>query len=147
MLGHAGGRCRPGRQRRARLPHAVLPGCIAAGCFAARSERPGSAVPAAPSLLWRQPLIPPAAAPSPQEGLEFSFTPLEAAVALPASPFCVWYYRRKHWFANNVLGLAFRWVAAAGQARGTTAATTGFPTTCCAAPGLQVGLLPAAPPG
>ncbi|KAL4427143.1 hypothetical protein ABPG77_001147 [Micractinium sp. CCAP 211/92] len=42
-----------------------------------------------------------------KEGLEFSFTPLEALVALPASPFCVWYYRRKHWFANNVLGLAF----------------------------------------
>ncbi|KAL4459154.1 hypothetical protein ABPG75_014019 [Micractinium tetrahymenae] len=42
-----------------------------------------------------------------KEGLEFSFTPLDALVALPASPFCVWYYRRKHWFANNVLGLAF----------------------------------------
>lgn len=42
-----------------------------------------------------------------KEGLEFSFTPLEALLALPATPFCVWYYRRKHWFANNVLGLAF----------------------------------------
>lgn len=31
-------------------------------------------------------------------------------MALPTSPFCVWYYRRKHWFANNVLGLAFRCV-------------------------------------
>lgn len=42
-----------------------------------------------------------------KEGLDFSFTPLEAALALPASAFCLWYYRHKHWFANNVLGLAF----------------------------------------
>lgn len=43
-----------------------------------------------------------------QEGLEFSFTPLELLISLPASAFCIWYYRRKHWFANNLLGLAFR---------------------------------------
>lgn len=43
-----------------------------------------------------------------QEGLEFSFTPLELLLAAPTSIFCLWYYRRKHWFANNVLGLAFR---------------------------------------
>ncbi|PSC74237.1 Signal peptide peptidase 2 isoform A [Micractinium conductrix] len=42
-----------------------------------------------------------------KEGLEFSFTPMEGLAALPASAFCLWYYRRKHWFANNVLGLAF----------------------------------------
>ncbi|EFN53579.1 hypothetical protein CHLNCDRAFT_36436 [Chlorella variabilis] len=42
-----------------------------------------------------------------KEGLEFSFTPLELLISLPASAFCIWYYRRKHWFANNLLGLAF----------------------------------------
>lgn len=42
-----------------------------------------------------------------KEGLEFSFTPLELLLAAPTSIFCLWYYRRKHWFANNVLGLAF----------------------------------------
>lgn len=42
-----------------------------------------------------------------KEGLGFSFTPLELLTSIPASAFCVWYYRRKHWFANNVLGLAF----------------------------------------
>ncbi|PRW61442.1 signal peptide peptidase-like [Chlorella sorokiniana] len=42
-----------------------------------------------------------------KEGLEFSFTPLELLLAAPTSLFCLWYYRRKHWFANNMLGLAF----------------------------------------
>lgn len=44
----------------------------------------------------------------PQEGLEFSFTPLELLLAAPTSAFCLWYYLRKHWFANNMLGMAFR---------------------------------------
>lgn len=44
-----------------------------------------------------------------QEGAEFSFTPLELALAVPAGAFCAWYYAQKHWFANNVLGLAFRY--------------------------------------
>ena len=44
-----------------------------------------------------------------QEGAEFTFTPLELALAVPVGAFCTWYYTRKHWFANNVLGLAFRW--------------------------------------
>ena len=65
-----------------------------------------------------RPILPaPAPAPAPahlspptQDGLEFSFTHLELVAAVPASLFCVWYYRRKHWFANNALGLAFRWV-------------------------------------
>lgn len=56
-----------------------------------------------------------------QEGLEFSFTPLEMLLALPASLFCLWYYSRKHWFANNVLGLAFR-CAGADSAGAATAA-------------------------
>lgn len=43
-----------------------------------------------------------------QDGLEFSFTPLELLLSAPTSLFCLWYYRRKHWFANNVLGMAFR---------------------------------------
>ncbi len=57
---------------------------------------------------------PPAALPLPpifflpQEGLEFSFTPLELLLAAPTSAFCLWYYLRKHWFANNMLGMAFR---------------------------------------
>jgi hypothetical protein len=55
----------------------------------------------------------------PQEGADFSFTPLELLVAAPASAFCLWYYRRKHWFANNVLGLAFRWVGGGGGRAGT----------------------------
>jgi len=44
----------------------------------------------------------------PPEGLEFSFTPLGSALAAPTSAFCLWYYLRKHWFANNMLGMAFR---------------------------------------
>ena len=62
--------------------------------------------------------MPATAPPLLQEGLDFSFTPLEAALALPASAFCLWYDRHKHWFANNVLGLAFR---CAGYCGGTAA--------------------------
>ena len=42
-----------------------------------------------------------------KEGLEISFTPLEAALSLPAAAFCAWYWATKHWAANNALGLAF----------------------------------------
>lgn len=65
-------------------------------CFGAMTLHPGALIPLThlPSHL--------------QEGLEFSFTPLELVLAVPASLFCGWYYRRRHWFANNVLGLAFR---------------------------------------
>jgi minor histocompatibility antigen H13 len=41
------------------------------------------------------------------DGLQFSFTGIEAFLALPALSFCVWYYATKHWAANNALGLAF----------------------------------------
>ncbi|GAB4813141.1 hypothetical protein N2152v2_000187 [Parachlorella kessleri] len=42
-----------------------------------------------------------------KEGLDISFTYLEGLIGLAASAFCTWYYTRKHWMANNVLGLAF----------------------------------------
>jgi minor histocompatibility antigen H13 len=41
------------------------------------------------------------------DGLDLAFTPLEAALALPAAAFCAWYWTSKHWAANNALGLAF----------------------------------------
>eukprot|EP00270_Netrium_digitus_P008788 TRINITY_DN2643_c0_g1_i2.p1 TRINITY_DN2643_c0_g1~~TRINITY_DN2643_c0_g1_i2.p1 ORF type:complete len:357 (+),score=98.05 TRINITY_DN2643_c0_g1_i2:452-1522(+) len=40
-------------------------------------------------------------------GLEIEFTLAQIVAGIPAAAFCVWYVQRKHWFANNVLGLAF----------------------------------------
>jgi hypothetical protein len=45
--------------------------------------------------------------PSMQDGLEFSFTYLEGVISLGSGAFCVWYYLKKHWLANNMLGLGF----------------------------------------
>jgi len=41
------------------------------------------------------------------EGAEVSFTPLETLLTLPAAGLCYWYWQKKHWVANNALGLAF----------------------------------------
>lgn len=42
-----------------------------------------------------------------QEGLEFSFSPLEIVLSAGAALFSAWYLKQRHWFASNVLGLAF----------------------------------------
>jgi minor histocompatibility antigen H13 len=41
------------------------------------------------------------------EGFEFSFSTLEAFLAIPAAGFCYWYWTTKHWLGNNALGIAF----------------------------------------
>ena len=35
------------------------------------------------------------------------FTRSQVLSGLPAAAFCVWYVLKKHWLANNTLGLAF----------------------------------------
>ncbi|RMZ52271.1 hypothetical protein APUTEX25_001661, partial [Auxenochlorella protothecoides] len=42
-----------------------------------------------------------------KEGLEFSFSPLEIVLSAGAALFSAWYLKQRHWFASNVLGLAF----------------------------------------
>ncbi|KAL6784921.1 PSL1 [Auxenochlorella protothecoides x Auxenochlorella symbiontica] len=42
-----------------------------------------------------------------KEGLEFSFSPLEIVLSAAAALFSAWYLKQRHWFASNVLGLAF----------------------------------------
>ena len=42
-----------------------------------------------------------------QEPLEISLTTPEIAAAAVSTAFCAWYFLKKHWLANNVLGLAF----------------------------------------
>ncbi|GAA0159708.1 aspartic protease [Lithospermum erythrorhizon] len=39
--------------------------------------------------------------------LEFEFTRSQVIAAIPGTFFCAWYASKKHWLANNVLGLAF----------------------------------------
>ncbi|XP_057515098.1 signal peptide peptidase 2 [Amaranthus tricolor] len=39
--------------------------------------------------------------------LEFEFTRSQVVAAIPGFFFCVWYAAKKHWLANNILGLAF----------------------------------------
>eukprot|EP00271_Cylindrocystis_brebissonii_P015672 TRINITY_DN38635_c0_g1_i1.p1 TRINITY_DN38635_c0_g1~~TRINITY_DN38635_c0_g1_i1.p1 ORF type:complete len:380 (-),score=70.01 TRINITY_DN38635_c0_g1_i1:247-1386(-) len=39
--------------------------------------------------------------------LEVEFTRSQLVATFPASLFCVWYVLKKHWLANNALGLAF----------------------------------------
>ncbi|KAL2941968.1 Signal peptide peptidase [Bienertia sinuspersici] len=39
--------------------------------------------------------------------LEVEFTRSQAVAAIPGFFFCVWYAAKKHWLANNILGLAF----------------------------------------
>ena len=37
----------------------------------------------------------------------FELTVSELMAGIPASGFCVWYILKKHWLANNILGIAF----------------------------------------
>lgn len=39
--------------------------------------------------------------------LEIEFTKSQLVAAIPGTFFCVWYAKKKHWLANNILGLAF----------------------------------------
>ncbi|CAA0822978.1 Signal peptide peptidase [Striga hermonthica] len=39
--------------------------------------------------------------------LEVEFTKSQIVAAIPGTFFCVWYASKKHWLANNILGLAF----------------------------------------
>lgn len=40
-------------------------------------------------------------------GVEVDFTRSQLLSGLPAAAFCLWYVLKKHWLANNTLGLAF----------------------------------------
>lgn len=90
---------------------AVGPENTGAGAWAAQSpRRTGSPHPLLPPPLFpprRQ--SPPSTADTrnPQDGLEFSFTLLELLLSAGAALFSAWYLRDRHWFASNVLGLAF----------------------------------------
>ncbi|DBB18529.1 TPA: hypothetical protein ACH3X3_000169 [Trebouxia sp. C0006] len=42
-----------------------------------------------------------------KEPVDFTITAPECAGAAMSLLFCVWYFKEKHWLANNVLGLAF----------------------------------------
>ncbi|KAK4441415.1 Signal peptide peptidase [Sesamum alatum] len=39
--------------------------------------------------------------------LEVEFTKSQLVAAIPGTFFCIWYASKKHWLANNILGLAF----------------------------------------
>lgn len=39
--------------------------------------------------------------------LEIEISAAQVLAGLPSAAFCAWYVRQKHWFASNVLGLAF----------------------------------------
>ncbi|XP_076940949.1 signal peptide peptidase-like [Bidens hawaiensis] len=41
------------------------------------------------------------------KSLVVEFTRSQVVAAIPGSFFCVWYVAKKHWLANNILGLAF----------------------------------------
>ncbi|CAA0805853.1 Signal peptide peptidase [Striga hermonthica] len=49
-------------------------------------------------IVWRFPYI---------RALEFEFTKSQIIAAIPGAFFCAWYASKKHWLANNTLGLAF----------------------------------------
>ncbi|KAL1337841.1 hypothetical protein HN51_032536 [Arachis hypogaea] len=49
-------------------------------------------------IVWRFPYF---------RSLEIEFTRSQIVAAIPGTFFCVWYALRKHWLANNILGLAF----------------------------------------
>ncbi|KAL2238570.1 LOW QUALITY PROTEIN: signal peptide peptidase [Sesamum indicum] len=49
-------------------------------------------------IIWRFPYI---------RSLEVEFTKSQIVAAIPGIFFCAWYASKKHWLANNVLGLAF----------------------------------------
>ncbi|KAK6164059.1 hypothetical protein DH2020_000923 [Rehmannia glutinosa] len=48
--------------------------------------------------VWRFPYI---------RSLEVKFTKSQIIAAIPGTFFCAWYALKKHWLANNILGLAF----------------------------------------
>jgi hypothetical protein len=39
--------------------------------------------------------------------VEVEFTKSQLVAGIPGTLFCVWYVMKKHWLANNTLGLAF----------------------------------------
>uniref|UniRef100_A0A7C8Z1X1 Uncharacterized protein n=1 Tax=Opuntia streptacantha TaxID=393608 RepID=A0A7C8Z1X1_OPUST len=49
-------------------------------------------------IVWRFPYF---------RSLEVDFTRSQIVAAIPGFFFCVWYASKKHWLANNILGLAF----------------------------------------
>ncbi|KAI3450029.1 hypothetical protein Pfo_006694 [Paulownia fortunei] len=49
-------------------------------------------------IVWRFPYI---------RSLEVEFTKSQIIAAIPGTFFCAWYASKKHWLANNILGLAF----------------------------------------
>ncbi|KAL9234810.1 hypothetical protein vseg_009636 [Gypsophila vaccaria] len=49
-------------------------------------------------IVWRLPYF---------RSVEFEFTRSQVVAAIPGFFFCVWYASKKHWLANNTLGLAF----------------------------------------
>ncbi|KAL0419512.1 UNVERIFIED_CONTAM: Signal peptide peptidase [Sesamum radiatum] len=49
-------------------------------------------------VIWRFPYI---------RSLEVEFTKSQVVAAIPGIFFCAWYASKKHWLANNILGLAF----------------------------------------
>ncbi|EPS60281.1 hypothetical protein M569_14522, partial [Genlisea aurea] len=49
-------------------------------------------------IVWRFPYF---------RSLEVEFTISQIISAIPGTLFCAWYASKKHWLANNILGLAF----------------------------------------
>jgi hypothetical protein len=49
-------------------------------------------------IVWRAPLI---------HSLSVEFTKSQIVASVPGFFFCMWYASKKHWLANNVLGIAF----------------------------------------
>lgn len=49
-------------------------------------------------IVWRAPYF---------HSASVEFTKSEVVAAIPGTFFCIWYASRKHWLANNILGLAF----------------------------------------
>ena len=39
--------------------------------------------------------------------VEVEFTKSQVVAGIPGTGFCIWYVMKKHWLANNTLGLAF----------------------------------------
>jgi uncharacterized membrane protein YccF (DUF307 family) len=39
--------------------------------------------------------------------VEIEFTKSQLTAGIPGMLFCIWYVMKKHWLANNTLGLAF----------------------------------------
>ncbi|XBH76093.1 hypothetical protein VPH35_102789 [Triticum aestivum] len=50
------------------------------------------------AIIWRAPYF---------HSLSVEFTKSQVVASIPGFFFCVWYVMKKHWLANNVLGVAF----------------------------------------